>query len=349
MADMMVFVDSDCEGDEEMARVLKKIRKRLNRLNTNVTKEKPDESSDPSVRERKLNSRLKRLIRAKKRRMSECELLPKQKEPKPSTSRNEESDNSSIDSGLDSVANCDGRSKVLAANCDNCDKNTDRKQRKRKSSPSNQSCCIEEKIRQRKIVALDCEFVGVGIKKTSALGRCSIVDYDGNILLDVYSRPNEPITDYRTPWSGLRKRDFANSIPFENAVSQVKRMIAGKIVVGHAVNNDFRVLGISHSNHLIRDTQKCKQLKTWCLEKGGNGCSLKTYTKFILNRDIQKGEHCSVEDSKATMELYRFAQKEFEDQIKDQGQPDAKRKRLDSEDPNSSYLDDKFWPDTVNE
>ena len=56
-------------------------------------------------------------------------------------------------------------------------------------------------------------------------GRVSIVDYDGNVLLDMYSQPNEPITDYRTPWSGLRESDLKNANPYDITIQMVKSII----------------------------------------------------------------------------------------------------------------------------
>ena len=56
-------------------------------------------------------------------------------------------------------------------------------------------------------------------------GRCSIIDYNGNVICDVYAKPEDPITDYRTPWSGLRKRDMVHAVPFDTAQNTIKRML----------------------------------------------------------------------------------------------------------------------------
>ena len=48
------------------------------------------------------------------------------------------------------------------------------------------------------IVALDCEMVGVGPDGTrSALARVAVVNAEGNVLLDVFVKPKEKVTDYR--------------------------------------------------------------------------------------------------------------------------------------------------------
>lgn len=46
-----------------------------------------------------------------------------------------------------------------------------------------------------RVCAMDCEMVGVGLAgKTSALARCSIVDFDGAVLYDKFVRPAEKVT-----------------------------------------------------------------------------------------------------------------------------------------------------------
>lgn len=74
-------------------------------------------------------------------------------------------------------------------------------------------------------IALDCEMVGVGRYNRNALGRVSIVDYHGNILYDVFSRPDKPITDYRTQFSGIRPRDLVNALPLKAVRQDVIQII----------------------------------------------------------------------------------------------------------------------------
>lgn len=60
-----------------------------------------------------------------------------------------------------------------------------------------------------KYIGLDCEMVGLGLNgKESALARCCCVDFDGNILYDKFVRPQGFVTDFRTEWSGVRKKDL---------------------------------------------------------------------------------------------------------------------------------------------
>lgn len=78
-----------------------------------------------------------------------------------------------------------------------------------------------------KYVALDCEMVGTGPKgQCSELARCSIVTYDGDVIYDKYIKPVNPVTDYRTRWSGIRKRDVQNATPFKQAQREVRKYIS---------------------------------------------------------------------------------------------------------------------------
>jgi RNA exonuclease 4 len=56
-----------------------------------------------------------------------------------------------------------------------------------------------------RLLALDCEMVGVGIDGSkSALARVVLVNAAGNAVLDQYVRPTVPVTDFRTAVSGIR-------------------------------------------------------------------------------------------------------------------------------------------------
>ncbi|NWZ70025.1 I20L2 protein, partial [Acrocephalus arundinaceus] len=169
-----------------------------------------------------------------------------------------------------------------------------------------------------KLVAIDCEMVGTGPGgRTSSLARCSIVTYEGDVVYDQYVRPEAPIVDYRTRWSGIRRHHMDKAVPFRRAQQEVLRILAGKVVVGHAIHNDFKALRYSHPKALTRDTSQIPLLN----RRGGFpenvAISLKRLTKALLNQDIQVGKsgHSSVEDARATMELYKVVEEEWEQHL----------------------------------
>lgn len=61
----------------------------------------------------------------------------------------------------------------------------------------------------------------------------------------------------------------------------------GKVVIGHAIHNDFKVLGYSHPASLTRDTSKIPLLNQKAGFSAHECASLKRLTKAIFNRDIQ--------------------------------------------------------------
>ncbi|XP_048683897.2 interferon-stimulated 20 kDa exonuclease-like 2 isoform X2 [Caretta caretta] len=169
-----------------------------------------------------------------------------------------------------------------------------------------------------KVVAIDCEMVGTGPGgRISDLARCSIVSYHGDVVYDKYIRPVDPITDYRTRWSGIKKHHMKNATPFKTAQKEILKLLAGKIVVGHAIHNDFKALKYFHPKSVTRDTSKIPLLNRKAGFPENESASLKRLTKQLLHKDIQVGKngHSSVEDAKATMELYRVIEAEWERQL----------------------------------
>ncbi|KAK5921591.1 hypothetical protein CgunFtcFv8_018945 [Champsocephalus gunnari] len=88
----------------------------------------------------------------------------------------------------------------------------------------------------------------------------------------------------------------------------------GKVVIGHAIHNDFKVLGYAHPGVLTRDTSRIPLLNRRAGFAPNEVASLKRLTKAIFNRDIQTGRkgHSSVEDARATMQLYRVVEEQWE-------------------------------------
>lgn len=165
-----------------------------------------------------------------------------------------------------------------------------------------------------KVVAVDCEMVGLGPGGCrGALARCSVVDYHGSVLYDGYVRPEEPVTDYRTRWSGIRPSHMRDATPFRAAQKEIVQLLHNKVVVGHSIANDFRALGYVHPTERTRDTASLVELRRRAGLPLAQPASLKRLTKLLLYRDIQVGRHghSSVEDARATMELYRLVESQL--------------------------------------
>ncbi len=198
-------------------------------------------------------------------------------------------------------------------------------------------------------IALDAEMVGVGpYGQHSRLARITIVNYDGECIYDHHVQVLETVTDYRTHVSGITCEDIAppsttsitssnndndasnnNSngrnppIPYEQCQSEVASILHDKIVIGHGLKNDFRVLGLHHPWTHTRDTaryepfmkkvadddvQQQQQHNTYHgYNKEYLPKKLKTLAKDKLGLDIQMEgvPHCPMEDATAALELYK--------------------------------------------
>lgn len=161
---------------------------------------------------------------------------------------------------------------------------------------------------------MDCEMVGVGTDgKENMLARVSIVNKHGDCIYDKFVAPREEVIDYRTSVSGVRPDDLKNATDFNVVAKEVAAILNGKILVGHAIQHDLDALLISHPRRRIRDTSRFKPFRNMV---GGRTPGLRKLAKIILGVDIQKGEHSSVEDAKAAMQIYISHSKQWEGHIR---------------------------------
>lgn len=152
------------------------------------------------------------------------------------------------------------------------------------------------------IYGLDCEFCNVGTEKV--LTRICLIKEDGSVILDQLVKPSEEITDYKTKYSGITSEMLEN---VTTTLAEIQAILLDTIssldiLVGHSLDNDLRVLKISHSR--IIDTAILyehaqgpprRPLLQWLVQK-------------YLNREIQNGSggHLPEEDAKATLDLMKL-------------------------------------------
>ena len=103
---------------------------------------------------------------------------------------------------------------------------------------------------------------------------------------------------------------------------QVKEILVGKIVVGHALHNDLKCLGHRVPLGMTRDTQVHYNASR-CSESDLQGRGLKTLMRSqthslrhlaesVLSRTIQEGCHSELMDAQTTMALYIWDRVRFE-------------------------------------
>ncbi|NWV01368.1 AEN nuclease, partial [Upupa epops] len=202
-------------------------------------------------------------------------------------------------------------------------------------------------LRPGKYVAIDCEMVGTGPQgRLSELARCSVVNYEGDVIYDKYIQPVLPIVDYRTRWSGITKQHMKHAIPFKVAQAEILKILKDKIVVGHAIHNDFQALKYFHPKDRIRDTSRIPVLKQRAGLPGKTSVSLKSLARHLLQKKIQVGckGHSSVEDAQTAMELYRLVEVQWEKELAHSLPPRPPSPITDPTADSSQYLDDQYWP-----
>jgi len=166
-------------------------------------------------------------------------------------------------------------------------------------------------------IALDCEMVGIGPGGyQSRLARVSLVNWDGETVYDALVQVVEKVTDYRTFVSGITEEDLLSdeAVTFDEAQSAVDSLLQGKILVGHGLKNDFKVLGLTHPWYAIRDTAKYEPFMKTVDPSDPNPTGathipkkLKVLAKDKLGMMIQEEgkPHSPEEDAMAALELYK--------------------------------------------
>lgn len=166
---------------------------------------------------------------------------------------------------------------------------------------------------ETEVVGIDCEMVGVGEDGSrNSLARVVIVNYYGGVLLDRFVKQMEPVVDYRTAISGIRSSDLKGASDLSVVQKEVYAFLKDKIIVGHQLSSDLKVLMLDHPKLYIRDTARYAPL----LKAPGKPHSLKHLAKEILDLTIQENAHNPIEDAQIPVLVYRHIQKNWEASIK---------------------------------
>ena len=174
------------------------------------------------------------------------------------------------------------------------------------------------------MVAIDTEFVSVQHEESvltntggkvvivdgrSSLARSSVIDCrSGNVIIDDYVMPQEPVVDYLTRFSGIYANDIdplistRHLVTMRTAYLKLRLLVdRGCVFVGHGLKTDFRILNIFVPPNQIIDTV------TIFYQPKSRMIGLRFLANFLLCHDMQQDTRDSIEDAKAAYALYNKA------------------------------------------
>ncbi|KAJ4400809.1 hypothetical protein N0V91_008440 [Didymella pomorum] len=154
----------------------------------------------------------------------------------------------------------------------------------------------------RHIISVDCEMCKAENDQL-VLTRISLLNWDGSVAMDKLVKPDVPIKDYLTQWSGITPAMLENvTTTLSDIQKELLELITPRtILVGHSLNSDLNAMKLTHP--FIIDTgilfphprgPPYKQSLKWLAQK-------------YLHREVQKGSsgHDSIEDSKTCLDLVK--------------------------------------------
>lgn len=137
------------------------------------------------------------------------------------------------------------------------------------------------------------------------LTRCSVVNFEEELIYDKLVKPDVPIIDYLTKYSGITEEKLQDvSTTLKDVQNDLLNIISSKdVLIGHSLQSDLNVLKLRHPN--IVDTAVIYEHKAGPPFRP----ALRYLASEYLGIDIQKDTglgHDSFEDAKTCMELTKL-------------------------------------------
>ncbi len=157
----------------------------------------------------------------------------------------------------------------------------------------------------RAVYAVDCEMC-LAAGNRFVLTRISVVGWDGEVVMDELVRPDEPIVDYLTQYSGITEAMLA---PVTTRLCDIQARLlalldARAVLVGHSLDSDVKAMQLTHP--FVVDTSIAFPHPLAPVKKH----ALRWLANKYLHREIQRGHgtargHDSVEDARTCLDLIK--------------------------------------------
>lgn len=109
---------------------------------------------------------------------------------------------------------------------------------------------------------LNCELVSIG-HDSSAVARVTMINWDGEVVLDTFVQVPVPVTDFRD--TGISPELISSSnrhaMSFAKVRLTVHQILKGKILIGYNLQEHLTALGLSHPHSDIRDAVRFKMFQ----------------------------------------------------------------------------------------
>ncbi|XP_059620263.1 RNA exonuclease 5-like [Phlebotomus argentipes] len=154
---------------------------------------------------------------------------------------------------------------------------------------------------QSPMFAMDCEMVMTSFGFTEVV-RVSVVNEACESIYETFVRPQRPVIDYKTQFSGVTAQIIENATKtLKDVQEDLKNLLpADAILVGHSLNADLKALRMIHP--YVIDTSIIYNVR-----EDRKSSKLQELTKMFLDETIQSNPlgHDSIEDSIASMKLVK--------------------------------------------
>uniref|UniRef100_A0A8B9IHB3 RNA exonuclease 5 n=1 Tax=Anser cygnoides TaxID=8845 RepID=A0A8B9IHB3_ANSCY len=163
------------------------------------------------------------------------------------------------------------------------------------------TACDQQRTDGSPLFGLDCEMCLTA--RGNEVTRVSLVDAQGQCLLNELVKPESTIVNYRTRFSGItRKMLLPVKTRLPDVQSRLKKILPpDAVLVGHSLNADLQALQMIHPS--VIDTSLL------FARNEGRRFKLKFLAKAVLGKEIQcdqKLGHDPAEDARAALELAQF-------------------------------------------